>query len=90
MRDGVFDENFMEESLEEKDFNSYENSSVSFTISRSLLICLVESILQGPVRSIAFSFLELLKINCLHSMSQNINPVRVGRAACVGWDRSKR
>lgn len=72
---GVSDENLMKESLEGKDFNSYENSAVSFTIGKSLIIRFVESILQGPVKSIAFSFLELLNINCLPSMPQNINPV---------------
>lgn len=66
MRNSVFDELLMKESLEERDFNSYENVSISSTIGKSLLICVVESILQGPGRSIAFSFLKLLKINCQH------------------------
>lgn len=64
----------MKESLQERDFNSYE-SFVSSTICKNFFMCLVAPILQGPVRSFTFSFLELLKINYLHSMSQNINPV---------------
>lgn len=67
VRNGVFDEILMKEALEERDFNSHETFSVSPTISKALIICLVECILQGPVRSIAFSFFELLKINCLHA-----------------------
>lgn len=74
-KNGVFDEIFLKESLQERGFNSYENFSVSSTMGKILILCLVASILQGPVRSFAFSFLELLKINGLRSMSQNISPV---------------
>lgn len=71
-KNGVFDEIFMKESLQERDFNSYAKS-ISSTIGKNFCMCLVASIFQGPVRSFAFFFLELLKINYLQSISQNIN-----------------